>query len=100
MTAMARKKDPNTSKTAARRVVESGAHGRQTLAALALVKKYPGYTYRHLFQRHQADCQKRGCELVFQDAPSLMRRLSECAVRRGVKHCPISNQKVSRWYAQ
>ena len=60
---MSRKKDPKTSHTAARDLVDRGHHGRQKLAALALVKKYPGYTYRHLYDRHVAESKRRGREL-------------------------------------
>lgn len=98
MTSMARNTDPKTSHAAARSMVASGARGRQALVALALVKKYPGYTYRHLYDRHLAECKRKGSAQVFEDAPSLMRRLSEVAEHRGTKRCPISGRTVARWW--
>jgi hypothetical protein len=95
---LARKNDPATSKTAAAALVDSGMHGRQKIAAIRLVTKYPGYSFQHLYERHVAECRRRGRSLVFSNSVALMRRLSEVAVKRGTKFCPISGRKVSRWW--
>lgn len=100
MTAMARRNDPKSSHRAAGQLISSGAHGNQKLIARALVKKFPGSTYRFLYAKHQQQCRRAGCELIFQDAPSLMRRLSEVAVKRGEEYCPISNRQVVTWWPE
>lgn len=97
---MARLKDPITSHKAASGLVGSGAHGNQKLVALRLVKKYPGSTYRFLYAKHQVECRRAGNDLIFQDAPSLMRRLSDVAVKRGTEYCPVSDRQVSKWWPE
>ena len=98
MAQQARRTDPKTSHAAARAFIDSGQHDTHTEVAMALVKKYPGYTFRHLYQRHEVDSARRGNNTTFEDAPALMRRLSECAHRYGHKQCRVSGRKCSRWW--
>lgn len=98
MSNLARKKDPATSKAAAKKLKDSGRHTNTCLVARQLVRRYKGYTYRHLWDRHRAECERRNVPLVFEDAPSLMRRLCDVAKREGLKMCPVSGLKVSRWW--
>lgn len=97
MKGMARHDDPATSHSAAREHVDTGRHGRQQMAAIALVQKYPGCTYRELWQRHCRDGRQRGEAIVFTEPVALMRRLSEIATRGPAKTCPVTGRKAITW---
>lgn len=95
---MARRTDPISSHDAALARVALGQLGRLQREAARLVEKFPGSTYRQLFERHLADCRRRRRGPLFPDPPSLMRRLCEVATHRGTIHCPISGRMVSQWW--
>lgn len=98
MKAMARRSDPDTSHEAAHQHRESGARGNQALAALRLVKKYPGSSYRYLWAKHVNETRRSGKPLLFENPVCLMRRLSEVAQKDGTETCPISGRRVAQWW--
>lgn len=98
MRGMARRRDSATSHSAARLFVDGGHQGRCAVEARRLVKKYRGYTYQHLWDRHRVECFRKNIPVIFSDPPSLMRRLSEEATRAGHKKCPITGRSAGRWY--
>lgn len=98
MDGMARKTDPSTSHSAARTLVNAGIHGRQQLVAKDLLNKNPGRTFKELWEIHSQTAKRRGEELVFQDPPGLMRRLSEVGFKGDVKLCPIAGRKCATWW--
>ena len=87
------KADPETSASAARQITRSGKREGQQLAALALVKKYPGCTSFEL-------ARKSGM-----DRYTLARRLpelehGELVYKSGVKTCEVSGKSASTWRAR
>ena len=87
------KGDPGTSASAGSQITRSGKREGQCLAALALVKKYPGCTSLELA--------RKGGTL---DRYCLARRLpelehGELVYKSGVKICGISGKSASTWRA-
>lgn len=98
--ARARRTDPPSSHGAIRDLFESGAQGEQQLAALHLVRRYPGRSYLRLHEIHALDADRAGGKLVFKDPPALMRRLGEIAVKGTPDYCSIANRKISTWWPE
>ncbi len=95
---LARRTDPTSSHGAIRDLFDTGAQGRQQIAASHLVQSNPGQSYLRLYEIHAAESQKPGGELVFKDPPALMRRLNEVATRGALAYCRIADRKVLTWW--
>ena len=78
---LARRTDPMSSHGAIRDLFETGIQGKQQLAASHLVQQNPGSSYLRLYEIHVQESEGAGGELVFKNAPALMRRLNEVANR-------------------
>jgi hypothetical protein len=95
---LARHTDPMSSHGAIRDLFDTGAQGRQQLAASHLVQSNPGQSYLRLYEIHAAQSQQPGGELVFKTAVALMRRLNEVAHRGDPAYCRIANRKILTWW--
>lgn len=96
--ALARQNDFFTSHDAAAAELRSPTRRTRKAALLGLLERYPGRTYQELFQYHEVECKRRGGELMFRDAPSLMRRLNDWAMSTG-KHrqCRVTGKQAKTW---
>jgi len=95
---LARNTDPETSHQAAEQISKSGKLGGLRFEARSLVVRYPGLTYTQLWQKHAADCRRRGEAPKFDHPVSLMRRLNEVAVKRGEYTDPQTRRPASQWW--
>lgn len=98
MTALARQTDLWTSHEAARTELHSPKRPTKRAAIDGLLERYPGRTYQELFEYHVTECRRRGCGLLFPDAPSLMRRLNDFGMRTGEhRQCRVTGKKAITW---
>lgn len=97
MDGMARKTDPATSHAAAREHHDTGRRDAHQVAAIELMRRHPGCTYRELWQKHCADSRRRGEQMTFAEPVSLMRRLSEVGTKIGKKRCAVTDRTASTW---
>lgn len=88
----ARRRDPESSKRAARELAESGALSSQQAQAIAAVRAWPGRTSQEL------------AEAAGMDRYMLARRLPECesragGVRRGeLRKCSVTGRLAMTWW--
>ena len=95
---MSAKADPPTSREAAKELVESGKLSKREEMVLALVRRFPGLTYRELWNKRNA---------VFHSelgtAIELMRRLGGLKgrkVRHGeIRECEVAERRMVTWWA-
>lgn len=98
MSALARQSDLFTSHEAARAELRNPNRRTKRAALEGLLERYPERTYQELFERHKVECKRRGIDLVFVDAPSLMRRLNDFAMRTGEqRQCRVTGKKAITW---
>lgn len=95
---LARRTDPASSHGAIRDLFETGTQGRQQLAAMDLVRRYPGKSYLALHAIHAQESALPGNALVFKDPAALMRRLNDVARRGELAHCDLAGRKVLTWW--
>lgn len=98
MSALARQTDLFTSHQAAQLVKTSPNRRRRRAALEGLLQRYPERTYQELFELHKTECERRSTDLIFADAPSLMKRLNDWGMCTGAnRQCRVTGKSAKTW---